>query len=437
MIRQAIAVIRPRSGDARWSAAHLAQAFGDLLRRRQDRVRTVQWAFVAVYLSLLLLPVLLPLTPVDPAVGRQIGQAAEILFWGIWWPGVILSVMLVGQFWCGVLCPDGTLTEFASRHGRGGKIPAWLRRSGWPVLGFSLIFTWEHLVDAYGQPTLVLLSVGGVSLLALSTGLLVGRGKRVWCRYACPATSIFSLLSRCAVLHFKVDRAAWDAAPRPQPTPVDCPVLLDVRRLRSNEKCSMCGRCSGHRKAVALALRPPGAEIVGVAGDELRPADALSICFLLAGLAYAVLHFPGSGMHGAALTQALSTGLPVWGAKGLVMLAAAGAVGATLLALLRLAGGSLRHAAYLAGTLIPLAGIGLFLGALDYAFLLLARAGHAAADLRFVVHAGAIFVGTTWSAVLAVALVRRSTGGRWRYAFLFAAIAGLAALLLAASGMPA
>ncbi|MBW7901760.1 MAG: 4Fe-4S binding protein [Rhodocyclaceae bacterium] len=425
MIRQALARLRPRV-----DAARLAQRAGDLLRRRQDAVRVVQWAFVAVYLTLLLLPVLLPLTPVAPAVAARVARFAEIVFWGVWWPGVLLSVLLVGQFWCGVLCPDGTLTEFASRRGRGGKIPAWLRRAGWPLFGFSLLFTWEHLVDAYGRPTLVLLAVGGMTLLALGSGLLFGRGKRVWCRYACPAGGVFSLLSRCAVLHFKVDRAAWDAAPRPQPAPVDCPLLLDVRRLRSNEKCSMCGRCSGHRDAVALAPRAPGGEIATLAAADARGLDAFAVCFVLCGLAYGVINAPGGRLH--AWLSALAPALPDWVPTLAAMLLVAAAVGSLLAALLLAAGGGARRRAqHLSYALIPLAGIGLFLGALDYAFMLLAEAGQAVAGARAAVRGVAIAVGAAWSLSVGRALCRRSgTGG----VFLAAAILGFAAVLLAAEG---
>lgn len=421
-------MIRPRVDGAR-----LAQRAGDLLRRRQDLVRVVQWAFVAVYLVLLLLPVLLPLTPVEPAVAARVARFAEIVFWGVWWPGVLLSVLLVGQFWCGVLCPDGTLTEFASRHGRGGKIPGWLRWAGWPILGFSLLSTWEHLVGAYGRPTLVLLAVGGMSLLALWSGLLFGRGKRVWCRYACPAGGVFSLLSRAAVLHFKVDRAAWDAAPRPQPTPVDCPLLLDVRRLRSNEKCSMCGRCSGHRNAVVLAPRAPAGEIAALAAADARGRDAFAVCFVLCGLAYGVAQAPGGRL--AAGLAARAPALPDWAPTLAAMLLVAAAVGSLLAALLLAAGGGRRRRAqHLSYALIPLAGIGLFLGALDYAFMLLAQAGQAVAGTRAAVRGVVVAVGAAWSLGVGRALRRQSGAGRAGGVFLAAAILGFAAALLAADG---
>jgi len=51
---------------------------------------------------------------------------------------VLLSVVLFGRLWCGLLCPEGALSEWASRHGRGGGVPRWMRWGGWPTLGFLL-----------------------------------------------------------------------------------------------------------------------------------------------------------------------------------------------------------------------------------------------------------------------------------------------------------
>lgn len=408
------------------------QRAGDLLQRRQDVIRRVQWSFVGFYYFLLIVPAILP-QPVNRAgILSSLAGWAEIIFWGVWWPGVILSMMLFGQFWCGVFCPDGTVTEWASRHGRGGKIPAWVRWSGWPILAFSVVVVYEHLSNAYQAPRAILLSVGGASLLALVCGYFLGRGKRIWCRYLCPASSLFSLLARCAIFYFKVDRRAWDAAPKPLPRAVDCPPLLDVRRLRSNEKCSMCGRCSGHRNAVALAMRAPGSEIVNMTEDEIRSSDAIGVCGVLIGLGYGAVYgrdgwlggllgnatpgvagslwFPLLGILLTALILSLVTGVMLYGA----------------------ARGNGKAANHLAYSLIPLAGCGLFLGALEHAFQMLGEMDVAIGSWAVWVRMGVVLAGSAWSGILGWKIIRRWFGE----AMLFSAgvqsllIVGLAVLFV-------
>ncbi|MDR3213741.1 MAG: 4Fe-4S binding protein, partial [Azoarcus sp.] len=325
------------------------QAAGDWLQRRQNVVRRMQWGFVLVYYFFLFAPAILPSPASRTDIFHTLAGWAEVLFWGLWWPGVILSMLLFGQFWCGVLCPDGALTELVSRHGRGGKIPAWVRWAGWPLLAYGFVVVYEYLANAYQTPRALIVTLGGASLAALVCGYFLGRGKRVWCRYLCPVSAVFSLLARCSIFHFRVDRNAWDNAPKPLPRAVDCPPLLDVRRLRSNEKCSMCGRCSGHRNAVTLAARWPGAEIVAMAPSEIRVFDAFGICFILIGLCYGAMYreFAAFGF------------LPASGLARIILIAAALGAGAAcfLLAATRL---RWRIALHLAYALIPMAGLGLF-----------------------------------------------------------------------------
>jgi hypothetical protein len=355
-----------------------ARDFGNALYRRQDVVRRVQWGVVVLYAILLVGPVLVP--------EAGIGHFAEVLFWGLWWPGVILSMMLIGQFWCGVLCPDGTVTEFISRRGQGQKPADWVRWAWWPFLLYGLLTFFSDGFGAHRSAWGTLLVVGGMSLLAIMIGFVFGRGKRVWCRYLCPVTSVFSLLSRCSVLHFKVDRGRWDSAPRPVAKSVDCPLLLDVRRLTSNEKCNMCARCSGHRDAVELAWRFPGAEIETLRDDEGRLWDAMAVCFLLIGLSTAGIHWHSSLAEILGITLIL--GISV---ASLLIVAAAG---------------QRALAVRLSYGLIPLAGLGLVLGAAEHSLSLLTVGRNNAETALLWLRAVALILGGAWSSRLGWALTR-------------------------------
>ena len=111
-----------------------------------------------------------------------------------------------------------------------------------------------------------------------------GRSKRVWCRYLCPVTGVFALLARLAPLSFQVDRAAWQAQPA-NIAAVDCPPLLNVSTLASASQCHSCGRCSGHRGAVALTGRWPGSEIVHSRPGDVGRYEALLLLYGMLGFA--------------------------------------------------------------------------------------------------------------------------------------------------------
>lgn len=380
----------------------LPRRLGDALRDRRATIAVVQWAFVAIYLVLLILPAALPAQTADIRLFHSLGRFAEALFWGVWWPAVILSTLLLGQFWCGLLCPDGTLTEFASRRGWGGKIPAWLRWPALPLALFALVTLFEYALEAHASARGTLLAVGTTTLAAVICGLFFGRGKRVWCRYACPVGGVFSLLARCAVLHYRVDRAAWDvahkAANKPAPKPVDCPPLLDIRRLTSNEKCNMCGRCSGHRGAVALAWRPPGEEILSLGDDEVRLWEAAGIAFILIGLLYGAMHWQHSFWHDHLLTLATIRDVPpLLASLASVVLPALVLGGGIALLLITSAAGRPRTAARLSYALIPLGGLGLFLGAAEHSLRLLQGEGLPVSQLLPWLRGSVLLAGGVWS----------------------------------------
>lgn len=433
---------------------------GDAMARHRRVILGVQWVIVLFYAVLVVLPAFLPhphpearlfsggwgaSTFVDAAQCTSTADCdeplhakaayvaqwyerlvllAQYLFWGVWWPFVILSIMLMGRVWCGVLCPEGALSEWASRHGRGGAIPRWLRWSGWPVVAFILTTVYGQLISVYEYPQAALLILGGSTLAAMAVGWMYGRGKRVWCRYLCPVSGVFALLARIAPLHFKLDREAWQSYPARTPA-VDCPPLLQVGQLASMSQCHACGRCSGHRDAMQLQGRSPEAEILAA-----RPAgwpELLLLCYGVLGVAIGAFQWTVSpwfirGKQAAAewlvaheMFWPLDYGAPWWlltqspetgdafswldGAAVLAYILAVALVLGSSLLLLSWAAGRLARMDWRALTLalVPIAGVGLFLG------LSMMTATHLRSE-------GAVLTWLPWLRALLLAL-----GGLWSW----------------------
>ncbi len=254
-----------RAENAKREGTRLAH-LGLAMRRHRGAILGLQWAVVLFYLALVAVPAFLPLPPDQAGMLDNLTRFAQFLFWGVWWPFVILSVVLMGRVWCGVFCPEGALAEWSSRFGLGRPVPRWMKWAGWPFVAFVLTTVFGQMTSVYEYPKPALLILGGSTIAAIAVGLVYGRDSRVWCRHLCPVSGVFGLLARIAPVHFRVDRAAWDAAPAPAGR-VRCAPLIDIRRMESASPCHACGQCAGQRGAVELAWRSPQAEV-------LRPVNA-------------------------------------------------------------------------------------------------------------------------------------------------------------------
>ena len=261
------------------------QRLGDGMRRHGATIRAVQWAVVLFYVVLLVVPAMLPVPDSQARLLDNLTLFAQFLFWGLWWPFVLLSIALFGRLWCGVLCPEGALSEWASQYGKGLGMPLGLRWAGWPTLAFCLTTVYGQLISVYDYAQAALLILGGSTVAAVVVGLLFARGKRVWCRYLCPVSGVFALLARLAPVHFQVDEQRWLENPAPRRPPPNCAPLLDIRRLRGAADCHACGRCSGQRDAVRLIARSSNAEILHSTADTLSSWDARLLLFGVIGLA--------------------------------------------------------------------------------------------------------------------------------------------------------
>ena len=269
---------------------------GDWMQRHGALIRGLQWVIVLAYAILIIVPVCMPLPPDSARLWNNLTVFAEFAFWGIWWPFVLLSMVMLGRVWCGVLCPEGALSEFASKYGRGWAIPRWMRWGGWPFVAFGLTTVYGQMVSVYQYPKAVMVVLGGSTVAAIIIGLLYGREKRVWCKYLCPVNGVFTLLARLAPFHFKVDEDAWRRSYKQgehghRVIPINCAPLVPLRNMQGAADCHMCGRCSGHRDAIALSARSPSEEIVKLGDKRISAWDTMLVLYGMMGVAIGGFHW--------------------------------------------------------------------------------------------------------------------------------------------------
>lgn len=421
------------------------------LRRNQRAVAWAQWTVVGIYATLLIVPALVPLPGPAAHVWNNVTLFAQFIFWGIWWPGVLISVLLFGRLWCGVFCPEGALTAAASRHGRGRSVPRWIRWPGWPFAAFVLTTVFGQMISVYQYPLPALLILGGSTAAAILVGYLYGRDKRVWCRYLCPVNGVFGLLAKLAPMHYAVDAKAWDACPtaRMRLQAFNCEPMVPVRTMTSASPCHMCGRCAGFRDAVSLVPRAPGSEVVRASAQSATHWDSLLIIVGMIGVATGAFQWSASPwfvtlkqalavrLIDAGILWPLETTLPWWlltnyparndvltvldGTVLLVYLALAALVlsiaTAVPLALATRALGrwNWQRFHHLAQALIPVAGFGVILGLSGLTVTLLHNEGVALAavdGLRRAAAAAAVL----WSVILFWRIARRSSADAARRA---------------------
>ncbi|MHB1586840.1 MAG: 4Fe-4S binding protein [Acidiferrobacteraceae bacterium] len=410
--------------------------FGSTLRRHPSAIAGFQWAMIALYLALLALPALPPLLISRTITHARLDWFVRFAFWGLWWPLLIVSILLAGRVWCGLLCPEGTLTEVASRFGLGHGAPTWMKWGGWPFVAFTVTAICGELMNVHGSARTTVLLFGASTVLAVVVGLIYGRGKRVWCRYLCPINGIFIVLARLSPVYFRVNQEAWVNAPRGTRSSlrnaVNCAPLIDIRRMTGASQCHLCGRCSDHRGAVTLAARSPNQEILSLTERELSRWDIGLLVYGLLGISVGAFQWMVSpwyvllrhhvGIWAGHAAAAWSLQAPGAGVLKIVCLVlyiggTAAILGSWVLLWLRLAqrflmrSGSLTRLAY---TLTPLAGASMLLGS---GILLINVLRIPLTDfgwigiVRDVLLAG----GVIWSCVLAVRLTQNGENiPRWR-----------------------
>lgn len=194
-----------------------------------------------------------------------------LIIWGLWWPAMVWTAVLLGRAWCAV-CPlelvsNGT-ERLAKRLGIAQrKLGRWLRAGWLIVLAYFVLQFLVAGLDLHRNP-------GGTSIflwntlgLAAATALIFS--DRAFYRAFCPVGLLLGTYGRGGMLAVRPGTSETCASCRSKDRvhPArryaadarSCPSLLNPEKLDDNADCLLCGQCfkvcgSGNLR---LLLRKP------------------------------------------------------------------------------------------------------------------------------------------------------------------------------------
>lgn len=274
--------------------------------RFRNRFVYLHMTFFVFFMALMFVPLYLP----DPVMGdnqySHFALFANYVMWGLWFPLVLLSVIFTGRLWCGVMCPMGAASEWASRFGMQRPVPAWLRWEGTPHVSFFIITVLGQTIGVREHAQGVAVVFGGTFACAVLFGILFARGKRAWCRHACPIGLLLGLFSRLGIVQFEPKRKVTGIVRYTERG--ICPTLIDINRKDESRHCIECFKCvypdSGG--GLKMTFRPPGQEI-----EKIRQhnPNVMEVAFFFIGIGTALGGFLWLSLESY---QNLREGLGTW-----------------------------------------------------------------------------------------------------------------------------
>jgi hypothetical protein len=233
---------------------------------------------------LIIVPAFLPYPPDDATAFDSFSLLARFIVWGLWFPLVFVSVIFFGRLWCGLLCPQGALSEYTTKAGLNRPVPRWLRWGGVPIFSFVIITIIGQLVGIRDYPLPAMEVFIGTTLIAVLVGFLYGRERRVWCRYLCPVGPLLGILSRLGIVGFEKNGGNGGGCV--------CPTFINLSAKTASSNCIECFRCVNPEEpgSLHLRLRRPGQEIEEIGKRDMNLWEVVFL-FAATGLALGAFHW--------------------------------------------------------------------------------------------------------------------------------------------------
>lgn len=264
--------------------ARLAAAIETFFVRHRDRLKYVHATMFAFFMVVILGPLVVEDAPAGATEFTHLRPFANYILWGLWFPLVLLSVIVTGRSWCGLLCPMGAAAEWGNKVGPQRLVPAWMRREGMPIASFVVVTILGQTLGVRTHAEAAAQIFGGTMLLAVIVGFFYGRRRRAWCRHLCPIGLLLGIFSRLGAVEFRpVIRLPGGDAYTDKGI---CPMMIDLPRKEESRHCIECFRCvnPGAKGGMNVVLRQPGSEVERIRDHHANPVEVWFL-FLGTGIA--------------------------------------------------------------------------------------------------------------------------------------------------------
>ncbi len=204
------------------------------------------------------------------------------VLWTLWWPFLYISLLFLGRFWCGFICPAGLANEMGNSL-RKTKRDYLLKYVWIPFVVLFLIVFWEQVYGLFFSTNLTMIFLVTFLVSAFIIGILLPRWG--FCKHFCPLGTLMGVFSRLSFLGLRTNKEVCRRCETKEcirgGKVAPCPLFNNVPNIESNQNCLLCTNCIKNcpYNSAKLCFVKPGEELKKKSGFKL--AESLFIIALL------------------------------------------------------------------------------------------------------------------------------------------------------------
>ena len=166
------------------------------------------------------------------------------IIWILWWPFLYITLIFLGRFWCGFICPIGLSNE-AGNYIRKSK-KNYLAGYGFiSFIIFFIIVFWEQVSGLFSSPFITFIFLLTFFLTAFIVGIILPRWG--FCKYFCPIGTLLGVFSRLSIIGVRTNKNICKTCTTKEclkgGKAKKCPMYNNVPNLQSNKDCLICTNC--------------------------------------------------------------------------------------------------------------------------------------------------------------------------------------------------